>query len=110
MDYEKWVYEQKKKEKANKKPKQQTKEVKFGDATQENDLRTKAKTIDRILSDGDRVRVEIMYRGRQIAYISRGMEKMETLKSYITESYVVDKPAKIEGNKVFMVLAPKVHN
>lgn len=104
IDYSKLMYNQQKKAKQNKKNKQDTKEIRLSDNIAENDIKTKAKNADKFISAGDRVVVSVVYRGRMLNYISRGFTVLKTFESYLTSSYKVDKPAKIEGNKVVMTL------
>ena len=107
MDYNKFLYEQKKKEKSNNKAKQETKEIRLSDTIAENDIKTKAKNVSRMLHDGDKVRVVIIYKGRQISFIRRGIEKLNNFDTYIEAAHSIDREPRIEGNRVFMVLAPK---
>lgn len=107
MDYNKFLYEQKKKEKSNNKVKQETKEIRLSDTIAENDIKTKAKNVSRMLHDGDKVRVVIIYKGRQISFIRRGIEKLNNFDTYIEAAHSIDREPRIEGNRVFMVLAPK---
>lgn len=107
MDYNKFLYEQKKKERSNNKVKQETKEIRLSDTIAENDIKTKAKNVSRMLHDGDKVRVVIIYKGRQISFIRRGIEKLNNFDTYIEAAHSIDREPRIEGNRVFMVLAPK---
>ena len=107
MDYNKFLYEQKKKEKSTNKAKQETKEIRLSDTIAENDIKTKAKNVSRMLHDGDKVRVVIIYKGRQISFIRRGIEKLNNFDTYIEAAHSIDRESRIEGNRVFMVLAPK---
>ena len=108
MSYKKFLYEQKKREKDNKAKsvKQDVKEVRIGDATQDNDLRTKAKTASRILSEGDKVRAVIIYKGRMMSFITRGKDKLNEFEALIDTEHTVDKVPTIEGNRVYMMLSP----
>ena len=69
-------------------------------------MRIKAKNIDRMLEDGNKVAISIVYKGREIRLVSEGVEKIENLKSMITSKFKVDKPSKIEGNKVTTMIIP----
>ena len=108
-DYSKYLYEQKKKEKENKKKQKpvETKEIKIGDCTEINDLRTKARQIDKFLTSKNKVKLSIRYKGRSVAHINEGPAKLNTLTELITIDFIVDSPAKIVGNNVYMVIAPK---
>ncbi len=107
MDYKKYQFDQKKKEKRNNKDKQELKEVRIGDATAENDLKVKVKTADRILSEGDKVKVTITYKGRMQTFITRGIEKLVNFEKFMQQPHNVDLKPKIDGNRVIMVVSPK---
>lgn len=106
MNYSKYIYEQRKKGKMNNKSRQELKELRLSDNIAENDLKTKAKSASRMLDGGDKVKVVITYRGRSIAFITRGVEKLDTFEKMIDSKHVIDKQAKIEGNKVYMIISP----
>lgn len=110
MEYSKYLYDKKKKEKDNRKKSrmssQDTKEIRISDSIAENDIMVKAKNVDRILKDGDKVKITIRYKGRLIRQINEGPEKIKYLVSKVTEEFKVDKEPKIEGNIVSMIIAP----
>lgn len=108
-DYSKYLYEQKKREKENKKKQKpiETKEIKIGDSTEINDLKTKAKQIDKFLTSKNKVKLSIRYKGRAVAHINEGPAKLNVLIELITADFIVDSPAKIVGNTVYMIIAPK---
>lgn len=107
-DYNKYLYELKKKEKeAKKKNKVETKEIYISDSIEVHDLKTKAKMIDKFLTNKDKVRLAIRYKGRAIVHINEGGKKLETLTTYISVPFKIDSPSKIMGNQVAMVIAPK---
>ena len=108
-NYSKLIYNKMKQEKENKKKNRennQTKEVKLSSSIAEHDMRIKAKNIDRMLEDGNKVAISIVYKGREIRLVSEGVEKIENLKSMITSKFKVDKPSKIDGNKVTTMIIP----
>ena len=107
MNYSKYLYDQKKREKHNNKDRQDLKEVRMNDGTAENDLKVKAKTVDRILGEGDKVKISIVYKGRLQTFITRGLDKLTDFETYITHSHTVDVKPKIDGNRVIMVVSPK---
>lgn len=107
MNYSKYVYDQKKRDKRNTKDKQELKEVRMNDGIAENDIKIKAKTVDRILDEGDKVKVAIVYKGRLQTFITRGLDKLTKFDTYITHPHTVDMKPKIEGNRVIMVVSPK---
>lgn len=108
-NYSKYLYEQKKKEKENKKKQKvvETKEIKIGDSTELNDLKTKAKQIDKFLTNGNKVKLSIRYRGRAIRMISEGPEKLQNLMNLLSIDYIIDQPVKTAGNTVFVTIAKK---
>lgn len=107
MDYKKYEYEQKKKERKNTKVKQELKEVRFNDGIADNDLRIKAKTANRIIEEGDKVKVTIIYKGRLISFINRGIAKLNNFETLVEPNHTVDVPPRIEGNRVYMIISPK---
>ena len=107
LNYSKFLYEQKKREKNNNKDRQELKEVRLGDSTAENDIKIKARTASRILKEGDKVKVTITYKGRLISFINRGIDKLNEFQSYIEGNYTVDKKPTIEGNRCYMIISPK---
>lgn len=107
MNYSKYLYDQKKKEKQHTKPKQELKEVRISDGIADNDLKTKANNVCRILDEGDKVKVTITYKGRAMSFINRGVDKLNNFEKMIEFSHTVDRQPKIEGNRVYMVLSPK---
>lgn len=104
MNYSKFVYAQEKRARANKKTKQETKEIRLSDTIADNDLKTKAKQADKFMSSGDKVQITIPYKGRQMAYINHGKEVMKHFQEFLTCEYKIIKPVKIEGNHVFMMI------
>lgn len=109
MDYKKYLYDQKKREHQNSsKNKQELKEVRMNDGTAENDLKTKAKTVSRILHEGDKVKVMVTYKGRMIRLAEeRGIDKLNAFETLVEEPHIIDAKPKIEGNRVYMILSPK---
>lgn len=110
LDYNKYKYEKAKQNKENKKKQrlntQDLKEIQISDAIAQHDLEIKAKNIDRILSDGDKVQISIKYKGRAIRNIAQGPEKLQQLVNLVTVKHKIDKTPKIEGNRVNMVISP----
>lgn len=107
INYSKFLYEQKKRGKMNNKDKQELKEVRIGDGTAENDIKVKAKTADRLLKEGDKVKVTITYKGRMIMFIKRGLDKLSEFDGFITYPHTIDVKPKIDGNRAIMILSPK---
>ena len=109
MDYGKFKYEQSKKEKEVKK-KQKTisvKEVKLRLNIDDNDFMTKARNAIRFLEDGDKVKVTIMFRGREITHSELGLKLSRKFAEITSEVGKVEKLAKREGSNMILILAPK---
>lgn len=106
MDYSKYLYEQHKREKLNHKPKQEIKEIRLSPTIADNDMAVKAKAADRILKEGDKVRITLIYKGRQSAYMGTGLSKMESFIKLIKSEYIVSEKIKTEGNKISTVIEP----
>ena len=109
MDYGKFRYqEQKKAQEAKAKQKViQVKEVKFRPVTDENDFQTKLRALVRFLNDGDKAKVTLRYRGREMAHQQFGMELMDRIRTELAEVAQVEHQPKLEGRQMIMVLAPK---
>ncbi|MBO4747006.1 MAG: translation initiation factor IF-3 [Clostridiales bacterium] len=109
MDYGKYLFEQSKREKEARKNQKviETKEVGMKLTTEDHDLNVKTKNACRFLKDGNRVKVIVKFRGREMAYQNQGYAVMEKFASLCAEVGQIDKPAKIEGRNMVMFLAPK---
>jgi len=109
MDYGKFMFEQSKREREAKKNQKVTevKEVQLKLSTEEHDLAVKTKNARRFLSNGDRVKVVLKFRGREMAYTSRGYEVMQHFFEECEEEGAIDKDPKMEGRNMVMYLAPK---
>ncbi len=109
MDYGKFRYqEQKKAQEAKAKQKViQVKEVKFRPATDENDFQTKLRNLVRFLNDGNKTKVTVRFRGREMAHQQFGMQIMDRIKAETEEFAQVEHNPKLEGRQMIMVLAPK---
>jgi len=108
MDYNKFLYEQAKKQKEAKKNQKivDIKEVRLSPTIEEHDIDIKANNAKKFLGDEDKVKVSIRFRGRQHNNTSAGFEIMELFVSKIGEVGVVEKPAKLEGSNMIMIMAP----
>jgi translation initiation factor IF-3 len=111
MDYGKFRFEASKKlQQARKKQKQtQVKEIKFRPGTDVGDYKIKLRKLVEFLEVGDRVKVTLRFRGREMAHQELGMEMMDRLKVDLEEFGVVEQEPKMEGRLMVMVLAPKKH-
>ena len=109
MDYDKYKYEQSKREKeARKKQKVITvKEVRLRPNIEEHDLKVKMRNAMRFLTSGDKVKVTVRFRGRQITYTDAGRELLNEIAEGVKELGIVEKGARVEGRQMTMVLAPR---
>ena len=109
MDYGKYLFEQSKREKEAKKKQKETelKEVGMKLTTDTHDIEVKQKMVIRFLKNGDRVKVKIRYRGREMAYQQQGYAVMEKFMEGIEEYGQIDKQPKIEGRDMVMFVVPK---
>ena len=109
MDYGKFRYqEQKKAQEAKAKQKAvQVKELKFRPATDENDFQTKLRSLIRFLNDGDKAKVTLRFRGREMAHQQFGTALMDRVKEELQDIAQVENQPKLEGRQMIMVLAPK---
>lgn len=109
MDYGKYRFEQAKKEKEARKNQHvvDIKEVRLGLNTDVGDFNTKIAQATRFLQHGDKVKVNIRFRGREMAHPEMGLEPMRRFAEALTEIASVEKPAKLEGRNMLMFLAPK---
>lgn len=109
MDYGKHLFEIKKTKAAAKKKQkqQQVKEMKFRPGTEEADYQVKLKALIRFLEHGDKAKVTLKFRGRELAHQELGMEMMQRIETDLAEMGTVEQAAKMEGKQLTMVLAPK---
>jgi translation initiation factor IF-3 len=109
MDYGKFKYrEQKKAHEAKLKQKQiQVKEVKFRPRTEEGDYKIKLRNLVRFLEEGDKTKVTLRFRGREMAHQEFGIRLLERVKADLEEYGAVEQWPKLEGRQMVMVLAPK---
>ncbi|MBO6194210.1 MAG: translation initiation factor IF-3 [Clostridiales bacterium] len=109
MDYGKYLFEQSKREKEAKKKQKETelKEVGMKLTTDTHDIEVKQKMVIKFLKNGDRVKVKIRFRGREMAYQQQGYQVMEKFMEGIAEYGQVDKQPKVEGRDMVMFVVPK---
>jgi len=110
MDYDKHRFEQAKREKEMRKNQRtiSVKEVQLSATIEENDVITKAKNAVRFLTAGDKVKVSIRFRGRQISHSEIGYDVMNSFVERIKDHAVVERRPTMEGRHMIMILAPKV--
>ena len=109
MDYGKYLFElNKKKQIARKKQKQiQVKEVKFRPGTEEGDYQVKLRNLVRFLTDGDKAKVTLRFRGREMAHQELGLKLLRRVEADLAELGAVEQMPKMEGRQMVMVLSPK---
>ncbi len=109
MDYGKHLFDLKKtKAAARKKQKQQqVKEMKFRPGTEDGDYQVKLRNLIRFLEHGDKAKVSLRYRGREMAHQELGMEMMKRIETDLEEMATVEQYPKMEGRQLIMVMAPK---
>ena len=109
MDYGKFKYqEQKKAHEARLKQKQvQVKEVKLRPGTDENDYQIKLRNLKRFLDEGDKCKVTLRFRGREMAHQEFGLRQLERIKADLEELGQVEQMPKMEGRQMIMIIAPK---
>ena len=109
MDYGKYLYEQQKREKEAKKRQRviDVKEVKLRIRIEEHDFDVKTKNAIRFLQGGDKVKVTIMFRGRELTHPELGEELLNKMADKLQEFATVERKPKLEGRNMIMIVAPK---
>jgi len=109
MDYGKFRYQQSKKVQVSKKSQTviQVKEIRLRPKTEAHDLEVKLKHIRKFLEQRNKVKISMMFRGREIAYTDIGRKIMEDLKNTLADGCVIDQQPKLEGRNMIMVISPK---
>lgn len=107
MDYGRYKYQQSKKIQESRKRSSgyQIKEIKFRPMTGEHDFQVKLRKIKRFLENRDKVKVSIMFRGRELAYTERGSELLKRIADETSDFASVEQEARREGRQMFMILA-----
>jgi translation initiation factor IF-3 len=109
MDFGKFLFEQNKKtQSAKRKQKQvQVKEIKFRPGTDEGDYKIKVRKLSEFLQDGDKTKVTLRFRGREMAHKELGAKLLERVRNDLDELGVVEQMPQLEGRQMVMVLAPR---
>ena len=109
LDYGKHVFEAKKDKAAAKKKQRRTqvKEMKFRPGTDEGDYQVKLRNLTRFLNDGDKAKVTLRFRGREMAHQELGMELLKRIETDLAEIGAVEMFPKMEGRQLTMVISPK---
>ena len=111
MDYSKYCYDQKKREKDAKKNQKvvEIKEIRMSPSIDTNDLNTKVKAAQKFLSDGNRVKVSVRFRGREMAHTNLGEKLLMDFAAACAETATMEKNPKLEGRFMAMFLTPKTN-
>ena len=109
MDYGKYRYKQSKKLHDAKKSQTiiQVKEIKLKPKTENHDVQVKLKHIKKFLKDNDKVKISMMFRGREIAFTEIGRKLMEEIKKELINECIIDQEPRFEGRNMVMIVAPK---
>ena len=111
MDYGKFIFEQKKKDHMGKKKTRQihVKEVKFRPGTDEGDYQVKLRNLKRFLGHGDKAKVTVRFRGREMAHQEIGRDMLRRVQNDLAELGNVEQFPKMEGRQMVMMISPKKH-
>ncbi len=111
MNYGKFRYQQQKKANEAKKNQKviEVKEVKFRPGTEEADYQVKLRNVTRFLEDGDKVKITLRFRGREMAHQNIGMLVYDRIEKELGEQITVEQRPKLEGRQMVMVISPRKH-
>jgi translation initiation factor IF-3 len=111
MDYGKFRFEQAKKASLAKKKQKNTqlKEVKFRPGTEEADYQVKMRNVRRFLDEGDKVKLTLRFRGREMAHKELGAAMLDRIEGELGEEIVVEQRPRMEGRQMVMMIAPRKH-
>jgi translation initiation factor IF-3 len=109
MDYGKYKFELAKKEKEAKKKQKivDIKEIRVSPVIEDHDFEFKAKNAEKFLQEGDKVKITVRFRGREVNYVTIGENVLEKFAQFLQEVGIVEKKAKLEGKNMTMIIAPK---
>ena len=109
MDYGKFLYEKSKSSKEQKKKQKviQVKEIKFRPGTDEGDYQVKLRSLIRFLEEGDKAKITLRFRGREMAHMSKTKYILDDFAEKLADIAAVDKPAKVEGRSIVLFLSAK---
>ena len=109
MDYGKFLFEQNKKRHAAKRKQKQVqiKEIKFRPSTEEGDYQVKLRNLIRFLEEGDKTKITLRFRGREMAHQDLGQKLLKRIEADLVEYGIVEQYPKMEGRQMVMVMAPK---
>ena len=111
MDFGKFRFEQAKKAQVSKKKQKnvQVKEVKFRPGTEEADYQVKMRNVHRFLDEGNKVKLTLRFRGREMAHKELGAAMLKKVETELAEEIVVEQYPRMEGRQMVMMIAPKKH-
>ena len=111
MDYGKYRYEQQKRDKDTRKKQKvvSIKEVKLRPKIEEHDFNVKLKNAVKFLSEGDKVKISIVFRGRELMHVDLGKKVLDRMAEELKEYAVIEREAKLEGKNMILVVAPKAN-
>ena len=109
MDYGKYKFEVNKKQQAAKKKQKQIqiKEIKFRPRTEEGDYQTKLRKLREFLEEGDKAKVTLRFRGREIAHQELGLQQLQRVGKDLDDIAIIEQTPKMEGRQMVMMLSPK---
>lgn len=111
MDFNKFKYQEKKRKQEHKKKQKlsqsKVKELKLRPVTEQGDYEVKVRNAKRFLTEGDKVKITIRFRGRELQYQQLGMEMASRVEKDLEEEGMIEQRAKLEGRQIVMILAPK---
>ena len=109
MDYGKFLYEKSKSSKEQKKNQKviQVKEIKFRPGTDDGDYQVKLRSLIRCLEDGDKAKITLRFRGREMAHMFKSKYILDDFAESLKDIAVIDKPSKVEGRSMVMFLTAK---
>ena len=108
MDYGKHLFDKKKQKSASRKKQKRTqiKEIKFRPGTEENDYQIKLKSITRFIQDGDKAKITMRFRGREMMHQDLGLELLKRIENDLSDQAVVEQEPLSEGRQLVMVMSP----
>jgi len=109
MNFGKYQFELNKKVQANRRKQKQihVKEVKFRPTTEENDYQIKLKSIQRFLGEGDKAKVTLRFRGRELLHQELGVQLLNRIQTDVDSHAVIEQTPRLEGRQIVMILAPR---
>ncbi|RKN82265.1 translation initiation factor IF-3 [Paenibacillus ginsengarvi] len=109
MDYGKYRYEMQKKEKEARKNQKivEIKEIRLTATIDEHDFQTKLRNVIKFLADGDKVKLSVRFRGREITHADIGQKVLERMAAEVEGDSIIERRPKLEGRSMIMILAPK---